>query len=298
MVFGFANSFIDLGGEGGLFKRYLKHDPFNPVRLSDLLWSSVYKLVFTYIFLFCVLINLLRSRRGKLLAALLLVDVLPTIIFALFVFEAGDMSRYVAALPLIFLAIGYAICSDESLRWTKFVIVGFILVSAVTNVRAMALPTLAQREQRVERRISPLLPLLKPGSRVVTSHLLDEVNNFTRDFLFNPINRSGTLRYYAVVTLNTSQVDHWQQDFAKTVLDVWNDNGDVWVSKRLLSQTPKAEWNWVEGDDSRVSWKDLNNFFLQFDFEKETIEEDGFLLLSRSQRNQWIVNQLAQNSKQ
>jgi hypothetical protein len=298
MVFGFANSFIDLGGEGGLFKRYLKHDPFNPVRLSDLLWSSVYKLVFTYIFLFCVLINLLRSRRGKLLAALLLVDVLPTIIFALFVFEAGDMSRYVAALPLIFLAIGYAICSDESLRWTKFVIVGFILVSAVTNVRAMALPTLAQREQRVERRISPLLPLLKPGSRVVTSHLLDEVNNFTRDFLFNPINRSGALRYYAVVTLNTSQVDHWQQDFAKTVLDVWNDNGDVWVSKRLLSQTPKAEWNWVEGDDSRVSWKDLNNFFLQFDFEKETIEEDGFLLLSRSQRNQWIVNQLAQNSKQ
>ena len=135
MVFGFANSFLDLGGEGALFKRYLKHDPFNPVALSDLLWSSVWKLAFVYVVLLCVFFNLMRSRRGRMIALLLIVNLIPTFIFALFIFEAGDMSRYVATLPLVFLGVAYSLCSDKSVGWTRYVVIGFLAVSLFTNVK-------------------------------------------------------------------------------------------------------------------------------------------------------------------
>ena len=233
-----------------------------------------------------------------MIVALLVVDLVPTIIFALFIFEAGDMSRYIATLPLISLAVAYSLCSRDSISWTRYVIIVFLAVSILTNVKAMALPTLQRREQSVEARISALLPLLKPESRVVTSHLQDEINNFTRDFLFNPINRSGNLRYYPMVAANTTQVDNWQQTFASEALEIWKNNGDVWVSKRLLNRRPRVEWNWVEGDDPRVSWTDFYSYFSHFEWGKEVGGEDGFILLLPSLQNREILLAgLAQNPK-
>lgn len=294
MVFGFANSLLDLGGQGAFFKRYMKSDPFNPVSLGDLIWSSLWKLGFAYIFLLCVFINLLRTRCGRVIAGLVILNVVPTIIFALFIFEAGDMSRYIATLPLVFLAVAYAVCSDKSIRWANYVIFAFLLVAAYTNVSAMAMPKLRDREQKVEARVNPLLPLLKPESRVVTSHLQDEINNFTRDFLFNPINREGNLHYYPMVAPNTAQVDNWRQTFAAETLRIWDSNGDMWVSKRMLHPKPKEEWNWVEGDDPRVSWTDLYNYFSQFQFGPEVGGEDGFVLLAPTPQNREILSKLAQ----
>src|SRR6185369_11501883 len=48
MVFGFARSFIYMGNDGVLFKRYLLHDPFNPVSLSDLVRFSLWKILLFY----------------------------------------------------------------------------------------------------------------------------------------------------------------------------------------------------------------------------------------------------------
>ncbi|HEX6650559.1 MAG TPA: hypothetical protein VF075_13505 [Pyrinomonadaceae bacterium] len=295
MIFGFANSLLDLGGQGTFFKRYLKHDPFNPVSLSELIWSSLWKLAYAYLFLLCIFINLVRSKRGKMIAVLVLLDLIPTIIFALFIFEAGDMSRYIATLPLIFLAATYVLCADGTVKWTKPLIAGFLLVSIVADVGAMNMPTLRRREQKVESRISSLLPLLKPESRVVTSHLQDEINNFTRDFLFNPINRAGNLHYYPMVAPNTAQVEHWRQTFAAEAFQIWNSNGDLWVSKRLLNPRPRVEWNWVEGDDPRVSWTDLFKYFSQFEWGQQVGGEDGFVLLVPSAQNRETLNRLAQN---
>jgi hypothetical protein len=289
MVFGFANSLIDLSGEGALFKRYLKHDPFNPVSLSDVLRLSLWKLLFAYIFLSCVLLNLLRTKRGRQITVLLIVDLLPTVIFALFIFEAGDMSRYIATLPILFLAVCASLCSPKAFTWTRYVIILFIAISIITNVTAMSSFTLNQREQRVESRIKDLVPLLKPESRVVTSHLQDEINNFTRDFLFNPINRNGNLHYYAAVAVNSTQVEHWQRSFAVTAREVWKSNGDLWLSKRLLTPRPRPEWGWVEGDDPRISWTDLYNFFSQFETGQAVSGEDGFVLLVPSARNVEIL---------
>jgi hypothetical protein len=290
MVFGFANSLVDLSGEGALFKRYLKQDPFNPVSLSDVLRLSLLKLSFVYFFLLVIFVNLLRTAPGRRLIALVTIDIVPTVIFALFIFEAGDMSRYIATLPVIFLAFAASLGGEKVMGWTRYVTAAFIGVLIVTNVLAMSASTLNQRERRVEARIAELVPLLKPGSRVITSHLQDEINNFTRDFLFNSINRNGNLRYYAVATINTSQVEHWRGEFASMAKAVWSHGGDLWLSKRLLRPRPLREWGWVEGDDPRISWTDLYEYFSQLELGTSVGGDDGFVLILPSERNAEILS--------
>jgi len=145
------------------------------------------------------------------------------------------------------------------------------------------------REERNVRRVDELLPLLKPDSIVVVSHLQDDLANFTRDFLFSPVNRNNNLHYTAVLAINTSQVDHWKQDSARQITKVWSQNGDVWLTKRLLSPRPRLDWNWVEGDDPRVSWTDLYNYFSRFETGKAVGGDDGFVLLLPSERNKELL---------
>jgi hypothetical protein len=297
MIFGFSNSLVDLSGDGALFKRYLRHDPFNPVSISDVVRFSLWKLAFSYLFLFAVLINLLRSDKRIRILGLLLVNIVPTIIFALFIFEAGDTSRYLGILPVIFLAVAVSMCGNGSFSWATALTVVFIGFSIVNNIGAMDASTLEKRQQRVAARVNALVPLLKPQSRVVTSHLQDELNNFTRDFPFNPINREGNLRYYALLAINTSQVDRWREDFAKMAMSVWDKGGDVWLSRRLFKPRPLPDWGWVEGEDPRVSWSDLYSLFSEFEVGQSVGDEDGFVLLLPSEKNRLLLSTIARKAE-
>jgi len=292
MVYGFSNSIIDLSGDGALFKRFLKHDPFNPVSLGEVLRLSLWKLAFSYLFLSVVVLNLLRSKNRARLFALLAVDLIPTVLFALFVFEAGDTSRYLASLPLLFFILAASLCTEGTALWVRVLAVAFIGITVITNVQVMSASTLNRRQQSVAQRVQPLLPLLKPESRVVTSHLQDELNNFTRDFPFNPINRDRNLQYYAVLAVNTAQIERWREDFATMALSVWAKGGDIWLSRRLFEPRPKPQWGWVEGDDSRISWADLSSFFSEFQVGESVGGDDGFILMPPSETNKRIVTQV------
>jgi len=289
MIFGFANSLIDLGGDGATYKRYLRHDPYNSVSAADLFRSSLWKLLFCYLFLAGFLLTLLLSKnRGKFLG-LLLMNFVPTIIFALFIFEAGDTSRYIVTLPIFFLVVAYAACHERAHAWFKYLLVLFISILIITNVRAMSSSKSRLREERNLSRVNELLPLLKPNSIVMVSHLQDDLANFTRDFLFNPVIRNNNLHYVAVLAINTSQVDHWRQESSEQITKVWAKNGDVWLTRRLLSPRPRWDWNWVEGDDPRVSWIDLYNHFSKFETGQAVGGDDGFVLLLPSERNKELL---------
>ena len=49
---------------------------------------------------------------------------------------------------------------------------------------------------------------------------------------------------------------HWREHFGRRIVAVWDKGGDVWIAKRLLAETPRPEWTWVEGDDKYLSWRD------------------------------------------
>ncbi len=151
----------------------------------------------------------------------------------------------------------------------------------------MRATVIGRQKDAAEARLRELRPLLKPESKIVVTHFQDDLVDYNNKFLFDPINQANlTLN---VVEPNTEQVLVWREDFAKRVPGIWQAGGDVWVTKRLLSPRPRAEWNWVEGDDKRISWRNLFDYFAPFETGMSVGNEDGFVLLVPSDKNRRLL---------
>lgn len=295
MIFGFARSFINMGNDGMVFKRFLSHDPFNPVSLAEIFRFSLWKLAFFYIFLSAIAVNLLRSPQGKRVFGLLILNGVPVIAFAI-LWQGGDIERYLALYPLIFFSLAYSLQSDKALPWLKYVALLFVAAAAVTSISVMANPVLYRQEAAVMERIKDLQPQLKPESIIVTIHQQDGLWRANYSFPFNLFFRRNPGLTYAAVSLGTKHVLHWRQEFAANVNSVWRKGGDVWISKRLFYPRPQPEWNWVEGSTS-MRWAELHAFFIQLEVGNSAGGEDGFLLLLRSPQNEQILRSVAQEKQ-
>ena len=293
VIFGLARSMINMGNDGPLFKAYLVNDPFNPVSVLDLLSVSLWKLALFYLFLAAILFNLLRSSQGRRIFGLFVFNAIPVIGFALF-WDGSAVERYLLIYPLIFIALAYSLSSARSVRWLNFAAVAFVAVAAVSNIAAMAKPVQQQRQHEVESRLADLGPMLRPESRVATVNQQDEVWTFSWSFPFNPINKSGILKTYHIIEINTNQVPRWREEFANESLNVWEQGGDMWVSERAFSARPLRDWYWVEGADQRVSWRDIHSFFSHLEVGERVGQNDGFVKLLASDRNRALLIGLAE----
>jgi hypothetical protein len=293
MVFALARNFVNMGNDGRLFKRYLVHDSFNPVSFSELFRFSLWKLGLFYLFLVSVLMNLFSFTFGRRTLALLLVNALPLLGFAVFVFESGSIDRYMPLFPVLFLSLAVSMGSGRSVRPIAAIAVVFVLAMAFSNVSAMSSATLNREQEAVASRIRDLAPRLKPQSRVVAVNQQDEVYAFNQNFPFNPINRSGHLEADIVVDPGTTQIPRWRQIFASKTLLKWDQGGDVWITNRVFHERPQSEWNWVEGDDPRVSWTDIHAFFSQLQVSPPVGVGDSFVLVLPSDSNKRLLTEVA-----
>ena len=92
-----------------------------------------------------------------------------------------------------------------------------------------------------------------------------------------------------VAILGTAQVSQWKSDFARATLTAWDQQNDVWIAKRFLSSAPRAEWNWTEGEDTRITWAEMFDFFLRFETNTQVGGDDGFVRLSPSENNKRLL---------
>src|SRR6266567_4037961 len=290
MVFGFARSFINMGNDGMLFKRFLLHDPFNPVSALDLVRLSLWILLPFYLFLLFILLSLITSSNGRRLLALLVISGLPVIAFAVY-WQGGDPERYLPLYPLNFMAPAWSLDSAQTRRLLKYPLILFVAAMLMTNAFMMARPRLNRQQEASTARIGPLLPMLKPGSWILTANWQDDLVNFNRSFPLNPINRNGNLRIGSLISPGEPEVVHWQKDFSSRVQSIWARGGDVWLSRRLLSPRPHWDWNWVEGDDARVSWNDLYRYASKLELGQSVGGADGFVLLLPSERNRRVMKE-------
>lgn len=293
-VFSFARSFISMGNDGTIFKRFLSHDPFNPVSLSELLRLSLWKLGLFYIFFTAISVNLLRSRTGRQVLGLLIVSMIPVMALALLL-EGGAVDRYLPIFPFIFLAVAFSLSSSKSLRALNIAALVFFAAAAITNVSVLAKPVLNRQQEMSAARIRELQPRLKPQSVVLTANLRDELVNFNRSFPLHPINldQEHRFRVGSVIVPGAENMSHWRKDFASGVLRAWQNGGDVWISRRVLSSRPQPDWGWVESDDPRVSWTDVYTFFSQLEMGESLGGEDGFVLILPSPHNEKLLNDWA-----
>jgi hypothetical protein len=282
-VFGFARSFINMDEDGILFKRYLLHDPFSPVSLTDLLRTAIAKLALFYALLASVVAALVIAKRWHALALLSIASA-PVLLFAVH-WQGGDLERYLPFYPFLFLAI--AIClSERSLRFQRLLSVTFIATMALVNTFALSRHANELQGEKIALRASDISPsLLNAAGVVYVTHTGDEFLNFARSFPFAPLNRRRSFHVLAIIEPGHSDLPMWKATFGRTALTAWERHGNVWVSQRVFIPVPKPEWNWVEHDDPRISWRDLSPFFSRLEYEQCVGGSDGFCLLAPSSAN-------------
>ena len=290
-VFGLARSFLDMGTDAIQFKRFLLHDPYNPVRLFQLLRLSSLKLALFYFFLLSILVQLTRSPTGRNVLAFCFISAAPVAMFGL-LWRGGDMERYLPLYPAFFVAVAFALADMTSPRYLKWIAAVFVITCAICNVMVTSKFTLMKQRKLIAVRLQYLLPMLGPNSRIVVLDIHDEVVNFARTFPLDPINREHRGVFYAAINSGTAQTCHWQKGFAAAVSTAWGTGDGVWVSDRLLEKAPLPDWPWVEGADPCVPWASIPRFFSQFDFGPQIGKDDGFLPLIRTPNNLSIVDVL------
>lgn len=292
LIFSLPRSFINMGRDGVLFKRYLVHDVYAPESLPHIVRLSFWKMAFFYVLAAMLCLESWRSPRGKEMLAILLTACIPLFVFAVFIFEAGSIERYLPMFPFALITAECVLFSSNVRRLSKWTLLSFLVIMSIVNLLAMSRHTLHVEREQVVARISELEPLLKPTSVVIAIDGQDDVATFPMTFPLDPLVRTKGLQTYYVLQLGNRRVESWRENFAFKVFSTWRRGGDVWLSTRLVSPTPRREWNWVEGEDRRVRWVDLPNFFRQFELGRVAGGADGFVLLAESRQNRQILTSL------
>ncbi|MCY7348176.1 MAG: hypothetical protein LH614_18445, partial [Pyrinomonadaceae bacterium] len=149
----------------------------------------------------------------------------------------------------------------------------------------LAVWEVSEQQNKIASRVAPLETKAQPQDRIFVVNWTDDLINFNRSFPFNPINLRGNLRLNSVVTTGSSQTTQWREEFAARSFRAWENGENVWLSNRAFSPQPKADWNWAEGDDKNVGWREFPEFFGKLELGERLGDENGFTLILPSAAN-------------
>jgi hypothetical protein len=294
---GLPRGFLYFGKDGTLYKRFLWKDPYDPVSLSRLLRASLWKVALFYASAAALCFELLRRPDNHRALGVLLAGVGPTIAFAIFVFEPGSPERYLPVYPFLILAIAQVLRGyPRPYRLMPTVIALFLVTMAATNVYATYRPRIASEDRPSAQRVESLKPRLTDRDLVSVLSNRDRLYLFVNRSPFHRLNQPRPLRLYDVLEPANSRVARWRWEFAAAALGAWNQGGEVWVSKRLWAVKPLPEWDWVEGDDARASWKDIAEFFTPLQIAEDLGGDDGFFRLLRADPNESRLSAFARDA--
>ena len=286
LFFGLPRSLIAMNNDGILFKRFLFHDPYARVTWLDVLRVSLAKVVIFYLAAAFLIRHLLMSVTGRRVFVIFVLALIPNLLLAI-AFESGSMERYLATFPFLFLSA--AVVSE----WppSSFTGVGIaLLICALSIGNAVSLSTnsieLSERQE---------------NTRIAA---LSRCNNFDIVFLltaqdglfamrYRPFDTSAKkLPYLVPIQPLGGDIAAWRSKFAASTLETWNRGREVWVTSRVLAKTPEPGWNWVEGDDSRISWIAVHRFFDQLEPGGVSGGSDEIFKIAPSERNRQILSGL------
>jgi len=288
-VFGLARSFVYLGDDGNLFKRFLLRDPFNPVSFLELARTSLIRFVIFYMWLAVLLYAIWRCTTNDMrISALFAIGCVLG--FAIY-WQGGDLERYFPVFPLLAAATAATLRHDgKSKRLLITVHIAFVMMLTVSNIilRTIELNDLQEKLQNRVRTVSHLLVSgqIQPGDLMILATPHDELFHVRSNFRDTQL---SVLKLTHPVWVGHRDAPKWRSQLSRQIFGIWQQESQVWVSKRLLLEKPKASWKWVEGDDPRVSWKDIHSFFASLQYGKVIGDEDGFCLLSRTPTNEHLL---------
>lgn len=283
MIFGIARSFVNMGSDGVLFKRFLLSDPYNPVSIAMLVSANLWKVAAFYALATAVLFLLWKNTANRKFLVLLLVAALPIVVFAT-LFDGAAVERYLPLFPFAFIGLAAALQTIEY-KFLRGLIILILAMFAAVNLNALSVWTAAEQQKKIVSRMEPLEAKAAPEDTIFLVNWTDDLINFNRSYPFHPLNLRGGLKFSVVVTPGSTQTTRWREEFAARSLKAWESGKNVWLSRRAFSEKPQADWNWTEGDDKNVSWREFPEFFGKLETGEKLGDENGFVLILPTDAN-------------
>jgi hypothetical protein len=287
-VSGIPRSFLDLGDDTLLLKRYVFHDPYTRVGMVQILLAAgTIKVLLFYLYAGAIVWVLWRQPDGRRILLLLAAAALSVLVFAVILFEPGGPEKYMPAYPFVFLAAACALQASSgtyrAVRWAMVIFLAAVLCGGNIYAKAGGRRTEAyraflERKQSLDTRaragdMVAVISFWDPLYRVPPLRLLD--SQAQPDFWV-----------YDVIEVASMRVFYWRREFSTQALGKWSQGKQVWLSTRLLADTPLPEWKWVEGDTGRVKWSEVRDFFRSLEVQSRVGGADGFVLLTDGPHNE------------
>jgi hypothetical protein len=295
---GVPRSFLYMN-DGLLFKRFLFHDPFAPVTFADLVRGSLWKIAVVAAFGICLLWQLLRSS-AKWEMALLAAGVIPTVLFAVLVFEPGSPERYMPAYPFLMIVVARVLRkSPRPFHFAQWIVAAFLVCMPVTNIYAMYRPRIDREDAVLRTRFAAVKSNVPDGDLVANLFpSMGETFMLAHYSFLEPRRRPGATAFYSVIEPGSRRVRIWREEFARVTLQVWSRGGNVWVSKWVVAERPLPDWGWVEGDNALMLWRNIYDFFTSLEPDEQFGDADGFVRIKQSERNTQMLNGYALKLRQ
>lgn len=292
-AFGFGRSFLNMGTDGALMKRYLLHDPYNPVSFADLLRASLGKLLFFYFVVAAMATMLWRSRAHRPLWFCIAAGI-PVLAFAV-AWQGGDTERYFPLYPAFLLALGMCFArTRDGLSRGSLAPGAFVALALVVNVPAYSRRAAASAEADIVSRVSTFSDGTLPArSVVVTPSWNDAIVAYFNSGATAGLRLHKTFPIYGLMQPGVEYAPRWRQDFATRALEALDSGGRIWLSRRLLHRRPEPSWGWVEGDDTRLSWSDFPSFFSALALGEVVGGPDGFVEILPTDANYTTLRRYA-----
>ena len=290
-IVGFGRSLVNMDRLGLVAKRYLIHDPYNPTSLADVARAGLFRLVALYALLGAAAIVLAVRPSGRRALGFLVVTAIPVVGLAV-KWQGGDLERYLAMFPALFLAIAVLLSMvARRARTPAATAVALSLVAlnvpAISRTKRNAeCATLTARLESVPR--EPDKPTI-----MFTPHELDEISTYrNRCPDAESLKDAKAPRVLGFVMANYDLAAAWRNELARRADSVWAEGGHVWVSRRAFVASPPSSWKWAEGDDPRLHWTEFRDYFSQVDVGPPVGGEDGFVELLPTPRTRATVERL------
>jgi hypothetical protein len=244
-----------------------------------------------YLFLAALFFALWRDSQSGWPLVMFLAGVVPIVYFAVFILEPSSPERYLPIYPFVLLGVGWTLRNVNSklrlseLSAVQTVILAFLAVVTLNDLYVFAAPRIWAMNDAPWKRIAQLREHIDPKSEIVLVTNQDIIEEFFSRSIFDRVSRPFPIHLFEIIEPGSDRLLHWREGFAAEAFRVWNNGGEVWMSRRFWSGKPKPEWNWVEKDNPSQVWSDVYSFFQPLQTDLSLDGEDGFSRLAPSEAN-------------
>ncbi|MEO8564657.1 MAG: hypothetical protein ABI601_21475 [bacterium] len=296
VVIGFGRSLVNMDRLGLVAKRHLIGDSYNPASWADVARAGLFRLGALYLVFGVMTLWLLRRAPGRRALAFVVATAIPVVGFAL-TWQGGDLERYMALFPALFLALGVALAMLPA-RAQIGSGVAIVLALVALNVPAIS-RSKSQRECALLTARLGSVPRDDGMPAVLyTPHELDEIATYRGRCPHSPLLTSARpVRAFGLVMANNARAPEWRDSIGVRSAKLWDVGGHVWISRRAFVQQPPSTWKWAEGDDRRLHWRDFPTYFEQLDVGAPVGGEDGFVEVLPTARTREAMARLGKAPK-